>query len=40
MGSILNGPFREGGQFKELEYRYNGIVWEIIWGKNKVIDTV
>ena len=32
MGLTLNGPF------KELEYRYTCIVWEIIWDSNKAID--
>ena len=27
-----------GGWFKEIEYRYNGIVWAIIWDQNKAID--
>ena len=29
----------EGGWFRELEYRYNGIiVWAIVWDANEAID--
>ena len=24
--------------FKELQYRYNGFVWAIVWDPNKAID--
>ena len=34
-GPTLNGPFRE---VVSLEYCYNGILWEISLGPNKVID--
>ena len=30
----LSGPFKG---FTDLEYRCNGILWEIIWNRNKVI---
>ena len=30
MGLTLNIPIQGGGQFWELEYGYNGIVWAII----------
>ena len=37
MEPTLNGPFRGGGRFRELEYHYNGIVWVIVWDPNKAI---
>ena len=27
-----------GGWFRELEYRYNGSVWAIVWHPNKAIN--
>ena len=39
MGPTLNGPFREmvGLGSENTEYRYNGIVWAIVWGPNKAV---
>ena len=36
-GPTLNFPFRES-RFRELEYRYNGVVWAFVWDPNKVIN--
>ena len=38
MGSSINGQFRGGVRFKELECHYNWIAWAIIWDPNKASD--
>ena len=37
MGPTLNG-LQGDGQFREVQYHYNNIVWAIIWNRSKVID--
>ena len=40
--TTLNRPTKwstyGGGRFRELEYCYNDIAWEIVWDSNKAID--
>ena len=37
MGPTIHGPFRKVAS-RELEYRYSGFVWVIIWDTNKRIN--